>query len=449
MLRSETLTAQLCLLMRSRRYTDLAGLLPEWLANEQRRFDGDMGQSVRELQQDTFRLLTGIATGEETEQLMIKGLALLERIIGRNHPLYAQSLVYAATISFGFRMHVDAEARLREALAIQRRQLCADHPEIAHTLTTLGQVLSERGRAEEAEVCLRKALALRREQFGPSHAEVAETLHALGAFLHDQCRLGEAEPILREAHAIRHAALGPNNDVTNASLVLLALNLRCAGRVEEAEALLGDELIRRRTLLKSRDERSARSAFAALSAMLGGRNAPEGAPNSGANLPQPHYLPYMSTATGLANCLMQQGRLDEAEEIVRELVDYMENAGAAGRIAYAELLLAGIQRLRGEPLAAERRIRDLIAWRDDSDLADAAFRAVANASLAQTLLAQKRFSEAEPLLLQHAERLESQHGPAYIDTRSAYRHLARLYDEWDQPQRAADWREKAGGCYPD
>lgn len=449
MLRSETLAAQLCVLMRSRRFPEMAGLLPEWLANERQRFSGDIAQTVGELQRDTFRLLTGVALGEETEELMTKGLAFLERVIGRNHPLYAQSLVYAATVNFGFLMHPAAESRLREALTIQRQRLCAEHPEIAHTLTTLGRVLSEQGKTEEAETCLLKALTMRRKLFGPNHAQVAESLHALGAFLHDQCRLQEAEPILRNAYAIRLQVLGPDSDLTNESLVLLALDLRCAHRAEEAEALLADELKRRRVLLKSRDEHSGRSAIAALSSMLSGSEAPSAAiPNSGANLPQPHYLSYLSTATELAHCLMQQERLDEAESLAREMVDYMEDIGAE-RITYSELLLADIQCRRGDPVGAERQIRRLIAERDGSDFKDSAFRSTAHADLAQTLRSQKRFAEAEPLLLQCAARLESQHGPAYIDTRAAYHYLSRLYAEWDQPQRAIEWRAKAGHCYPD
>ena len=59
------------------------------------------------------------------------------------------------------------------------------------------------------------------------------------------------------------------------------------------------------------------------------------------------------------------------------------------------------------------------------------------------LAAAKRFDEAEPLLIAAAEAREKRLGPSHANTKASHADVAKLYDAWGKPDKAAQWRQRA------
>ena len=59
-----------------------------------------------------------------------------------------------------------------------------------------------------------------------------------------------------------------------------------------------------------------------------------------------------------------------------------------------------------------------------------------------------RFEEAEPQLLTAYEGEMAMRGEAHKNTRKVIEHLAHLYEMWDKPEQAAQWRAKLPTANP-
>ena len=62
--------------------------------------------------------------------------------------------------------------------------------------------------------------------------------------------------------------------------------------------------------------------------------------------------------------------------------------------------------------------------------------------LAALYIEQARFGEAEPLLLQAFQRRENQFGPEHNYTIDMLDQLVSLYEAWNKPEKAQEWRAK-------
>ena len=66
--------------------------------------------------------------------------------------------------------------------------------------------------------------------------------------------------------------------------------------------------------------------------------------------------------------------------------------------------------------------------------------------LGDSLLAQKKYADAEPLLLESYEemrdRVKNVSAGGKTELVEATKRLVRLYEALDQPERAAEWRKK-------
>ena len=62
--------------------------------------------------------------------------------------------------------------------------------------------------------------------------------------------------------------------------------------------------------------------------------------------------------------------------------------------------------------------------------------------LARTYVTLGRYADAEPLLREAAEQCERSEASRRWHGRTVMEELIRLYDEWGNPDKAADWRAK-------
>ena len=342
----------------------------------------------------------------EAEAIFRRVLARREKLLGKVHPLVATTLGNLGTALWYENKFSQAEQVYRQTLAMQRQLMGNDHPDVATSLHNLACVLQSEGKFSEAESFCKQALALRRKLLGVQNPEYASTLSALAAIYQGEGRFGEAETAQRQALAIQQKRLGPEHPETVVSLCNLADILRTEGKLKEAEPM-------------------ARQALTLLKKALG----PE------------HQLVAVAMDV-VGNVLRDEGKLGKAETCQREALAVRRKVLAADSPDIAQSLndLASVLRAQRQPGQAEPLYRESLAIRRkvlgdsnpdtiDSFLGLAAalqeqakltqaealmreclaargnrneedWRAFdCRARLGGILLAEKRYEEAEPLLL--------------------------------------------------
>ena len=149
----------------------------------------------------------------------------------------------------------------------------------------------------------------------------------------------------------------------------------------------------------------------------------------------------------LAEVLFQQRRLPEAERACRDaLVAYSktEGIGGAGYTRTAECLINTL--LAEHKLTeAETLARKGLALRE-KEMPDDWGTFNARSMLGGALLGQKKYTEAEPLLLSACEgmKLREDQIPPLGKPRlkEALQRLVQLYQETHRPEQAAEWKQR-------
>lgn len=173
----------------------------------------------------------------------------------------------------------DAERILTEALSIRLR-LYEQHPDLATSLYNLASTKSERGATEEARELYQQSLDMREAVLGPDSPEVVETLTGLAGELYTQSDLDGTERLLRRAIEIGKRV--PDADLTS-PMNLLGILLHARHDYAGSASLYLQ-------VLDQLQQKNPRSPLA------------------------------VSARHNLAQVLMDQNRLDEAEKLAREAV---------------------------------------------------------------------------------------------------------------------------------
>ncbi|MEO6688453.1 MAG: tetratricopeptide repeat protein [Dokdonella sp.] len=343
----------------------------------------------------------------------------------------------------------DESAHLSEqAIAGMRALYGQEDTRVAQMLNDYGVALTEKGRSKDAESALREALEIRRKRLGNDHPAVAESLQVLGAALRAQGRLDECQAALQEALKIQRGAFGEHH-------VLIANTLNSLGMLD---------FTRRRPVDAERYFREALAIYAE----RGERDS----------------APATATANNQATALIQLGRYDDAEPLVRRSLEVhlklvgeqhpfvmsdlntfaqlemrrdrfdsaIEHARRAVRIAdsassparegaYVHLSFANVLNRAGHADEALTEVDGAMAALVRMDAADDARMPAARAVRADALLRLGRIDEAHELadkvMAERSERM-----PGDINGLAAtHGLLARIADARNRPADAA--RERA------
>jgi serine/threonine protein kinase/tetratricopeptide (TPR) repeat protein len=308
---------------------------------------------------------------------------------------------------------------LAEVKLIERRIVAAgsrggknNDRDISWTIGTIGAIAEEQGDLDMAETSLREALVMQRRLYGPEHEEIAKALMNLGgvAFLRGQYE--EAEKTWREALAMQRKILDPEHP----DIAQMLMNLTAVAMVRKDYATA---------------EATAREALAMQRKLF------------------PHDHPNIAMALdNLGAALSEQGNPGGAEPLFREALAIAGKVfGDQSTFVGSELnnLAEAVQR-QGRPAEAEAFAREaLTAWEHADPGAWQGF--ATRVQLGVSLAAQKKFTEAEPLLLAGYEGMKSRERSMRPDERAdnlpdALGHLVQFYTDSGQPEKAAEWRQK-------
>jgi tetratricopeptide (TPR) repeat protein/predicted Ser/Thr protein kinase len=346
----------------------------------------------------------------QAETLLAQALGIRRRVSGPDDRRTLWLMLNLAGVYDHEGKYDRAEALDQETLAIQRRVLGPEHPDTLITMNNLGVIYFKQGKYAQAEALDAQTLDTRRRLLGREHIDTLMSMTNLANTYAFQGKYAEAEALESETFETQSRVLGPEHSETMMSLGNLADTYELRGKHAQAAELLNRALqITRRVLgpdhpdtlnnladLGFMYERQGKHAAAEsyVSQALVGRRRALG----------PSHPDTLSSVADLAQVYHSEGKFAKSETLAREAVDFMRKAQPDDW-----------QRFRAESLVGA------------------------------ALAGQKRFDEAEPLLLQGyrgmADRKDRMGPPNqyYLDCASEW--MATLYEAWGRPDKASQWRQ--------
>jgi serine/threonine-protein kinase len=256
----------------------------------------------------------------------------------------------------------------------------------------------------------------------------------------------EAEMLLREAVDLRTSFPADAQSPSRQSETVLVLTLLDQGKFDEAETF-AQRLVAEFRQMPDAGTPEMCGALTILGSVLMEQNKLD---EAGAKLREAealyrkNYSPtFLATYDNLrlqAQALYLQDRLAEAEALIDQVLqNYRQNSNPRYISFATALTIKGLILSRtGRTDEAEKILREALGLREANLPPDHFMTALTRAALGESLMAQKKYSEAEPLLLASYESLaRSQTGAANPRTALVKRRLAELYTAWGKKEMLA------------
>lgn len=460
--------------------------------------DAAKAQAVVEFLRNTLAWANPHVSDEQDAKLsQMLEVAVRELDAGslRDQPeVEALSRLTLAESYYGIGRRNESKKQAQHALDMLRRIFAGDHPDIARCQLALANVYIAEADHETARALATQAVDMLRRVHGPNHVQVAWGLRILAAAV-DEFDQQESVRLRRESLQIHRAISGEQDEGTALAKLVLARALgHNSATAPEARQLLTEALqvLRRPDRLPRPSESDALLELGSLelfarnyadaekhlaeSARIARQIYGDKHPNLLAILAPLDYAydrlgrheksleitrealdivealygvesqRYFEYRRSVASALRKLNRSDEALTAYREILEGLirigrdQNiAGANSRIMVARLLL----KTGGDAKEAEQLARDALAI-DESILADShQMRTHARMELADALVAQNRFAEAEPVLLETHERYKIHRLIDPTERTNAAEHLVLLYRAWDAAEPGKGYADKA------
>jgi serine/threonine protein kinase/lipopolysaccharide biosynthesis regulator YciM len=272
--------------------------------------------------------------------------------------------------------------------------------------SALGNAYRMLGDLETCEQYLEHALQVQQQLLGQEHPDTLNTMHFLVRLRVNQARCDEAETLAVKTLETRRRVIGAEHPDTLISMFELAWVYRDRGRYDKAEPLFIETLERMRRVLGE------------------------------------EHIETTTTMLSLGQMYIRQARYDEAERFLTEVwkirlrtrgepsaLNAMGDLGRLyryqGRYDEAEAMLLKV-------LEAEHRVLGEEHW----------LTIYAMGYLAEVYRDLGRYDEAEPLLLKALDAGRRVFGENHPVPLEYLNNLIDLYEAWDKPQKAAQWRAK-------
>ena len=417
----------------------------------QARAQRDVARRISTFLQDVFAAPAPEAKGVDVKVVDVLGDASTRaRTELANQPqVMADVLMTVGRTYIALGQYQLAETNLRAALAASLKTNGELHSTTAATMGWLGLALSNLNKGVEGELVSRKAVELQRKLHPRGHEDLGVALYALGVNLIYNNHPKEAQPCLKEASELIKKHLGENNGYYMTSLVMQAVAHERTGEVDFAETLY-----RRAIGLGGQVEPRYRIYLAQAQFFLGLLLMNKAAyPEAEIVLKQSEAL-YREVLGGdenysvgtikadLGSIYFLKGDYASAETEDRVSLVLLHKYLPPGNllVASTDVTLGLALTREHKAIEGESYLREALAIRQKILLKDDVLIPYAASALGECLTAQKRYAEAEPLLSDSYNQLHSKLGDENKRTVEARQRLAKLYDEWNKPDQAAQFR---------
>jgi hypothetical protein len=311
-------------------------------------------------------------------------------------------------------MYPQALEQLERTVEIRRRELGDDRPDTLQSMNSLAVLYLQQGEAARAEPLLARILEARRRLLGDENPDTLISMNNLAAAYRIEGKYASAEPLLIRALAIKRRVLGEIHHSTATAWNALAALYRMEGKLAEAEPIQ----------LKAVDVWRA----------VSGDEGPE----------------TLTAMSGLAALYQAQKRYAEAEGVWTKVLEVQRRTLGAKHPNTLDVMasLGEVDIQQEKYAAAEPLLREALgSWEASSP--NSWKRYYGQALVGASLAGQKRFAEAEPLLLSGHQGLVERQSAIPAGSRrvvnDAGLRTAQFYQNWGQPEKAREWDEKMRG----
>jgi eukaryotic-like serine/threonine-protein kinase len=389
----------------------------------------------------------------EAEPFLVDAVAGLTKAHGLEHPdtLIAKNNLAQLYLLQGKRL--EAESTLSQVLEVRSRVLGPDHPDTLDTKSDLAMVYGYPRSPEKVEPLLKEVLEGRRRTQGADHRDTLRAMANLAVFYHIQRQPSKAEGLLDEALKRSRRVYGANNADTLSLMQNLGALYQVGGRLEKATPLLTEAVKGLQTTLGA-DHTDTLQAMSNLAALYDSLGKPAEAESlllhvldvQKRNLGAEH-IRTLGMMQALAVCYVSQGKYNLAEPLfVEALEGRRRKLGDNDPATLDTMGSLGWLRLRlGKLDAAESLLRECLEIRDKT-MPDNWLRFDAASRLGACLVAEKKYADAEPLLISAYHGLKDRENliPPAQKTRvsEAGDRIIQLFDAQGNKEKAGEWRKK-------
>jgi serine/threonine-protein kinase len=347
---------------------------------------------------DTYRALGFF---DEAEQHFQSSLEIRRELFGEQSIQVAASVFYLGAVQNAKGNYAEAERLCRDALAIQRLK-----PEegnlLPFILQELTAILGFRGEPAAAEPLDREALEIFVRRYGDEDIRVAFAQHAIGRDYYDLGDLTKAETYVDEALRLIPEVSGADRLI---SLIDLGEIYAAKGEYERAKRLLGDV-----AGICLNDYRKTFSEE------------------------KTQYV--LSSHTALIRALCLKGDIVEAKIESEFLARFLQQVKSREGTVVRALAAIGVGFSgAGEPNRAESYLQEALTRGGRFMVKDAWLLAEVKGALGECLMAQKRYAEAEALLVESYESFKINQVPQSFRIKEASGRLSKLYQTWHRPDQ--------------
>ena len=382
-----------------------------------------------------------------------KALEIQRRVLGEEHPDTLNSMNYLAATYSSDGKYPQAEDLQSTALQIRRRVLGEEHPDTLNSMNNLGITYSRDGKYAQAETLQAKGLEIQRRVLGEEHPDTLNTANDLAVTYSRDGKYAQAEALQAKVLEIQRRVLGEEHLSTLFSMSNLALSYSRGGKNAQAEALNAQVLeIRRRVLGDKHPDTLTSMVNLAVVFLDEGKYAQAEAllakvlEMARRVLGEDHPLT-LTSMHNLAALRRYQARYAEAEQLDMKVLETRRRvlgpqhpATTDTMASLSELWLLGHRYAEPEPLLREA-LNTLQHTSPDSWK-----RYYLESLLGAALAGQKRYAEAEPLLLSGYAGLIQRKATIPAASKSnladAADWIVQLYRDWGQPDKTTEWQSK-------
>lgn len=343
----------------------------------------------------------------EAEPLIAQVLNSQRRVLGAEHPDTLHSMWDLADIERAEGKYTEAEALFTQLLQPSRRVFGPEDARTLDCMDRLAEVYFYEGKYQQAQTLTEQVLDMRRRVLGPEHPDTTRSMNVLANVYLEQGRLAQAEAIYNQIWKIRRRFLGPEHGLTLGAPNNLAEVYALEGKYTQAEALDSQLLeIRSRTLGPETSDTLLSMEALARDYGLQGKYSSAEALFARTLAIERRVLgresrPTLDALSDAAFMYQREGKYTVAETYATEvLATSRRNVGSDSPVtmdAAAALALAHLS--EGKFAESESLAREALQFYEKNQ-PDSWQRFWAETLLGASLAGQKKYADAEPLLLE-------------------------------------------------
>jgi eukaryotic-like serine/threonine-protein kinase len=389
----------------------------------------------------------------EAESLLQKTLEIQRRVLGIENPDTLHSMNQLATVYGAQGKNTQAAELHSQTVDIQRRVFGPEHPDTLNSMNGLAIDYEALGKYPQAESLYKETLEIRRRVLGVEHPNTLSSMNNLANIYGDQSKYAQAEPLYSETLEIRRRVLGSEHPETVTSMLNLATDYHYEGKYAQAEALHNQALGVSRRLFGPAHPytltcmNNLAAVYAAEGRYAQAEPLFKQTVQTSRRALGPEHPLTLSFLAETAYMYQREGNYAVAEVYAAQALagrrhvlgsEHPETMPSASDLALAELS-------QGKYVQSEALAREAFEF-DRKKLPDDWQRFRAESLLGASLCGQKKYAEAEPLLLEGYQGMLKRKNridvPDWYHVDRAGEWLVELYRGWGRPKEAADWRAR-------